>query len=105
ASPLPAPPDAQVFTNQLALEMRSEGFVPGGPTEGFEPDTRTASLNPAVAPTESPANGLLDRLRALRAGRPGNIDLHLQSSPGLRSEPVPAAIPPPAGPVGEEPPR
>ncbi len=37
ASPLPAPPDASVFAKTLTFEMRSDGFDPSGPGDGFEP--------------------------------------------------------------------
>lgn len=40
ASPLPAPPDADVFTGQLTLDLRSAVFTPGGSAEGFEPEVR-----------------------------------------------------------------
>ena len=37
ASPLPAPPDAAVFSNVLTLEFDSQSFIVGGSPEGFEP--------------------------------------------------------------------
>jgi hypothetical protein len=39
ASPLPAPPDPSVYADRLSLSFGSEGFRPGGSTEGFEPET------------------------------------------------------------------
>ena len=40
ASPLPAPPDPQVFANAFTLELSSMPYVPGGSREGFEPPER-----------------------------------------------------------------
>jgi TonB family protein len=39
ASPLPAPPDSDVFTTTLTFELESEPFSAAGNTEGFEPET------------------------------------------------------------------
>jgi hypothetical protein len=36
ASPLPAPPDADLYQNRLILDFSAAGFSPGD-TEGFEP--------------------------------------------------------------------
>jgi hypothetical protein len=44
ASPLPAPPDADVFTGRLTLDLQSAAFVPGGSAEGFEPGASVAAL-------------------------------------------------------------
>lgn len=44
ASPLPAPPDADVFNGQLTLDLQSAAFIPGDSAEGFEPDTSVASI-------------------------------------------------------------
>jgi len=44
ASPLPAPPDADVFTGRLTLDLQSAAFVPGGSAEGFEPDASLAAI-------------------------------------------------------------
>ena len=44
ASPLPAPPDADVFTERLTLDLQSAAFVPGGSAEGFEPDASLAAI-------------------------------------------------------------
>ena len=35
ASPLPAPPDAAVFTREIILDLQSMQFTPGSSTEGF----------------------------------------------------------------------
>ena len=40
ASPLPAPPDADVFTDRLTLDLQSATFTPGAPAEEFEPAPR-----------------------------------------------------------------
>jgi hypothetical protein len=40
ASPLPAPPDADVFSKVLTIEFTSEPITPGGSPEGFEPESR-----------------------------------------------------------------
>ena len=40
ASPLPAPPDADVFTDRLTLDLQSSTFTPGDPADGFEPAPR-----------------------------------------------------------------
>jgi hypothetical protein len=37
ASPLPAPPDPSVYADVLALVFESDGFRPGGSSDGFEP--------------------------------------------------------------------
>jgi hypothetical protein len=36
ASPLPAPPDVNVFSNLLTLELSSEAYVPGINKDGYE---------------------------------------------------------------------
>jgi len=41
ASPLPAPPDADVYTSQVMLDVQSATFEPGGSVDGFEPATPT----------------------------------------------------------------
>jgi hypothetical protein len=45
ASPLPAPPDAAVFTDLIRLSFRSRPYVPGQSEDGFEP----VGIAPAVA--------------------------------------------------------
>lgn len=42
ASPIPAPPDASVYADNLWLSFSSEGFDEGHSTEGFEPETRAS---------------------------------------------------------------
>ena len=37
ASPLPAPPDPSVYADVLSLVFESDGFRPGGSSDGFEP--------------------------------------------------------------------
>lgn len=44
ASPLPAPPDADVFTGRVTLDLQSAAFDPGGSAEGFEPGASVAAL-------------------------------------------------------------
>jgi hypothetical protein len=44
ASPLPAPPDADVFTGQLTLDLQSAAFTPDGSAEGFEPGASVAAI-------------------------------------------------------------
>jgi hypothetical protein len=48
ASPLPAPPDATVFSETMILEFDSDAYVAGGSDLGFEPALRSASQ---VAPS------------------------------------------------------
>lgn len=43
ASPLPAPPDADVFRPEVMLDLQSATFAPGSSVEGFEPDTRASA--------------------------------------------------------------
>jgi hypothetical protein len=40
ASPLPAPPDPDVFSTALTIEFTAEPFAAGKSTEGFEPESR-----------------------------------------------------------------
>jgi hypothetical protein len=37
ASPLPAPPSAEVFTHRVLLEFRATAYSPGAPSELYEP--------------------------------------------------------------------
>lgn len=83
ASPLPAPPDARVFRRTLALSFASPAFVPGGSTQGFEPETLTAMTVPSTMSARAGSSlassvpDYLEQLRALREGRPGNVDLRI----------------------------
>ncbi len=101
ASPLPAPPDHRVFRRSVALAFASAAFVPGGSTRGFEPETLTAMTVPGTlsAPDgggpASTAPDYLDQLRALREGRPGNVDLRIGPSEHSGWEPSGAPVPPP----------
>jgi len=45
ASPLPAPPDPEVFSSTLNSRFESIGYTPGSPTEGFEPAVKVASTD------------------------------------------------------------
>jgi hypothetical protein len=49
ASPLPAPPDANVFSNLLTLELSSQAYVAGLEEDGYEavPTARTAQIEPS----------------------------------------------------------
>ena len=44
ASPLPAPPDADVYSAQVMLDLQSAAFVPGASAEGFEPGASVAAI-------------------------------------------------------------
>ena len=48
ASPLPAPPDADVYSDRVTLDLQSATFAPGGSTEGFEPDTLATAAGKAA---------------------------------------------------------
>ena len=99
ASPLPAPPDRRVFRRTLALAFASAAFVPGGSTQGFEPETLTAMTGPAMSapdgrgPTPA-APDYLEQLRALREGRPGSVDLRIGPSDRAGSPASEASAPP-----------
>jgi TonB family protein len=47
ASPLPAPPDADVYRGEVVLDLQSATFTPGASAEGFEPDA-VATIGKAV---------------------------------------------------------
>jgi hypothetical protein len=64
ASPLPAPPDPHVFRRSLTLAFASTAFVPGGSTQGFEPEMLTAMRAPATNPPPAAAPGYLDQFCA-----------------------------------------
>jgi hypothetical protein len=42
ASPLPAPPDPDVFSRVVMLDFNASPFSPGADSTGFEPETRSA---------------------------------------------------------------
>ena len=48
ASPLPAPPDADVYTSQITLDLQSATFTPGASAEGFEPEVSVAAGTQAI---------------------------------------------------------
>lgn len=96
ASPLPAPPDPRVFRKHIALQFDSDAFVAGGSSEGFEPAVLTAmanlrgvsaasgdaaSLQTNSADTPAP-NNMIERLRSMRNGKAGAVDLRIVGSPG-----------------------
>jgi hypothetical protein len=96
ASPLPAPPDPRVYRRSLALGFASTVFVPGGSTQGFEPEALTAMRAPAGSSPARAAPDYLDQLHALREGRSGSVDLRIEGS-----QPTNAATPAPPGPPQE----
>jgi hypothetical protein len=104
ASPLPAPPDPHVFRRSVALAFASAAFLPGGNTQGFEPEALTAMRAPAETPAAAGATAdYLDQLRALREGRARSVDLRIEGNqhtneatpglPGLQEESAPAEVP------------
>jgi hypothetical protein len=88
ASPLPAPPDPRVFNRRITMQFASEGYVPGGNGEGFEPQSLTVMNDKARAPSVAtdPSN-VLEQLRSLRKGRAGAVDLRIVGSPGSADSP------------------
>ncbi len=48
ASPLPAPPDPDVYRSELMLEMQSATFTPGVSPEGFEPVSSAVAMGRAA---------------------------------------------------------
>jgi hypothetical protein len=42
ASPLPAPPDPEVFSRVVILDLTALPFSQGGDSTGFEPEMRSA---------------------------------------------------------------
>lgn len=84
ASPLPAPPDPRVFNRRITMQFVSEGFAPGGDSEGFEPQSLTVMNEPSVqahavtprstsaAASNTPPSDLASRLHALKTQSPAN---------------------------------
>jgi TonB C terminal len=88
ASPLPAPPDPRVFNRLITMQFVSEGFAPGGDSEGFEPQSLTVMNDKARAPSvATDPSSVLEQLRSLRKGRAGVIDLRISGSPGSADSP------------------
>jgi hypothetical protein len=79
ASPLPAPPDPKVFRRQIELNFTAAQYVAGGSTEGFEPESRMAMNLPTPKDHGPNTPNVIDRLRALKEGKPGTVDLRLGS--------------------------
>jgi hypothetical protein len=93
ASPLPAPPDATVFSNLLTLELSSEAYVAGFKEDGYEavPTARTAQVE-----TDSALEQSMAELRAaqrrpqtaiieLNLGQPTHLPAGLKrSTPGAQ---------------------
>lgn len=44
ASPLPAPPDADVYVDRVIVDLQSAAFTPGDSGEGFEPEARATAI-------------------------------------------------------------
>ena len=73
ASPLPAPPDPNVFSNLLSLELDSDQFRAGSADDGYEPEPKKRS---AEAPAEtSMARLARKRQEDLPASQPKSIEL------------------------------
>jgi hypothetical protein len=81
ASPLPAPPEPNVFRRILILELGSELFVPGGSEDGFEPPPGVSASTGVPVQPPILTSDALEQLRAIRAGRPVSVDLRISGSP------------------------
>jgi hypothetical protein len=103
ASPLPAPPDPQLFAPTVTLDFESAAYSATANPDGFESDFAAS-----VANSRSPGpvgNQVLDTLRALPAGGSGVIDLKIigtqasavrsEASPPVSSPGHPQGIPTP----------
>jgi hypothetical protein len=88
ASPLPAPPDPSVYADVLSLVFESDGFRPGGSSDGFEP--ANASELVANQERESFAH-FAERTRtdSQRTDRSGTDVVHLT----IIGDPHPATMP------------
>jgi hypothetical protein len=78
ASPLPAPPDPDVFANALILQFKSKGYVPGAAEEGFEPISQSRAGGAGADPDVSK---LLLHFNAKRAKAPkssNSVDLRIE---------------------------
>lgn len=106
ASPLPAPPDPSVYADRLSLSFESEGFQPGGSSQGFEPQTRVANNGSQVLTSfEHFANRPDTNLKP--SGREDSKVIHLTiigtpraSSPAIAppADPAPETGPAPSSP-------
>lgn len=97
-SPLPAPPDASVYVDRLWLSFESEGFQPGGSTQGFEPETRVANNGSEVIESfEHFANGPDTNLESDGKGNATVIHLTIIGTP-TASPPASTNVPPPEPP-------
>lgn len=79
ASPLPAPPDRQVFTSTLTLFFTSDEYVPGRSTEGFESEALAMS-HATSDESASHLQDFIDRARTKTPREPGVIDLRITGS-------------------------
>ena len=80
AAPLPAPPDAAVFSNLLTLEFNSDAYVAGMSDQGFEPIPQHAASAPGNNPAERGTRlntGIVER----RVRSDGSVDLRIVGSP------------------------
>jgi hypothetical protein len=102
ASPLPAPPDASVYADQLSLSFESEGFQPDGSTQGFEPEMRVANNDSqALESFKHFANGgATEKTESNGTGSTNVIHLTIIGSPA----PAPPPADPASTPVPENPP-
>jgi len=94
ASPLPAPPDPDVFSNLVSLEFDADAYVPGGSEEGFEPDTQEAVTAAAADASSSELSALIARLKAQRRPAEGSLDLRIEGPPRGQESPGPVTNPP-----------
>ncbi|MGC4029457.1 MAG: energy transducer TonB [Steroidobacteraceae bacterium] len=69
ASPLPAPPDTAVFVDAFSMTFRSQGYVAGGPDEGYAPEgRRVAALRPEAIVVVYSADPVSDSSPAEQSG-------------------------------------
>lgn len=82
ASPLPAPPDPEVFADALTLEFTSAQYQAGGDEEGFEPERRLAQASAMPVALEPWLHGvpLIDR----HGNEPSGVELNIH---GAASDP------------------
>jgi len=84
ASPLPAPPDAAVFSSLLTLEFDSDAYLAGKSDEGFEPILPVVARAPGKSPAGAGSTsntGFVER----RVRGDGSVDLRITGSPAAAS--------------------
>lgn len=79
ASPLPAPPNPNVFADAVTLQFESSGYVEGAPANDFEP------LSPSLVATKAASQSQNRFSELMRPARPvstrgGVIDLRIEGS-------------------------